>query len=179
MSTRHPARSPPPFSKNALISFARWGVRWASSTTSQPEKLRSLATLRGRLLGKVEVRGACWLWCAATMVNGYAVMGIERRTFLAHRVSYLLFKGDLGPEQVDHLCRNRSCVNPAHLERVSQQENIRRGNGGAHNRVKTKCPQGHPYTPDNTYTYTVRGSPHRQCKICSKKRSKASYWRTR
>jgi hypothetical protein len=66
---------------------------------------------------------------------------------------------------VDHLCRNRACINPAHLEPVTHAENLRRGLGG---RLTTHCPQGHPYSPENTYIPPLPNKQGRQCRICKR-----------
>lgn len=71
---------------------------------------------------------ACWKWLGKTLPGGYGCKQFDNRTILAHRWIFQMFNGWLPKEAVlDHLCRNRSCVNPMHLEIVSQAENIRRG----------------------------------------------------
>lgn len=82
---------------------------------------------------------------------------------LAHRFFYEHFIGEI-PEglEIDHLCHNTICVNPAHLEAVTHSENLRREHAF---RPKTHCPQGHEYTPENTYK-TPSGK--RQCRICGR-----------
>lgn len=82
-------------------------------------------------------------------------------------MSHELHKGPI-PEGlvIDHLCRNRGCVNPDHLEAVTQRENILRGEGlAAANARKTHCPKGHPYSGENLYV--VPSSGRRQCRICA------------
>jgi hypothetical protein len=112
----------------------------------------------------------CWIWIGAKIWSGYGQFGLNGKLKLAHRVSYELFKEDI-PEglQLDHLCKNRSCVNPDHLEIVTTQENTRRGLTGKinHHKLKnTHCPQGHPYSEENTYLY----NNGRKCRECSKVR---------
>lgn len=81
----------------------------------------------------------------------------------AHRASYEAFVGPLGALYIDHLCKTPACVNPAHMEPVTNSENVRRGNAGLRNRLKTHCPHGHPYAGENLIV-TNRGE--RVCKAC-------------
>jgi hypothetical protein len=83
----------------------------------------------------------CWLWTGGVSPNGYGKTSGK----YAHRLSWEIHRGALPRIRsmvVDHLCRNRLCVNPDHLELVTQQENINRGEMGV---LKTGCPAGHPY----------------------------------
>ena len=118
---------------------------------------------------------ACWVWAACADSSGYGrfrVGGRAGRTWYAHRLSYTYWRGPIGDGlQIDHLCRNTSCVNPAHLDAVTQSANIRRGDGvAAANAVKTHCPQGHEYTAENT---EISGGG-RQCVICRRERGRSA-----
>ena len=108
----------------------------------------------------------CWEWTACKFKTGYAQFTLNGKTSRAHRVSYELFKGNIPIGlQLDHLCKNKSCVNPDHLEAVTCKENNNRGNSGKKNLEKTCCPQGHEYNEKNTYL-SKRG---RDCRICRKR----------
>jgi hypothetical protein len=95
----------------------------------------------------------CWLWTGHISRNGYGKFHDSGKIYLAHRFGYEMFIGQIPADlTLDHLCRVTSCVNPKHLEPVTMLNNIYRGNGAcAINRRKTNCPQGHPYSPENTY----------------------------
>ena len=130
----------------------------------------TIAMHADRFWRKVNKTETCWLWAASINSRGYGQFKMDGRSWQAHRIAYELQVGPI-PDglQIDHLCRVRACVNPDHLEAVSQEENIRRGEGVAvANAIKTHCPQGHPYDEANTYIY--HGA--RQCRACSAARDR-------
>lgn len=121
-----------------------------------------------------DLETGCRIWTGTLDRDGYGRFFIEGRRFAAHRVAYTWSRG-LIPDDltVDHLCRNRACVQPEHLEVVTNRENIARGNAGLFNRSKTHCKQGHPLQGDNLYVRdTGRGC--RECIRESSRRWKAS-----
>lgn len=100
----------------------------------------------------------CWNWSLSTNQKGYGQVRVnypKRNMLRAHRVMYELLVGKIPRGlQLDHLCRNHLCVNPKHLEPVTQRENILRGIGSpAENSKKTVCKNGHEFTEENTYKY--------------------------
>lgn len=123
-----------------------------------------------RFWSKVEVIGECWVW-QANNTNGYGLFRVngQRTPASAHRWSYEFFGGVI-PEglHIDHLCRNPSCVNPAHLEPVTPRENVLRSRGlPAMNHQKTHCKWGHPLSGENLRTQIRNGHPKRRCKKCA------------
>ena len=93
-----------------------------------------------KMLGKyVRYEDACWVWTGKIAKNGYGHASKDWKTHLAHRLVYEALVGPI-PEglQLDHLCRNKACVNPAHLEPVTQQVNMDR-----YSATVTHCPKGH------------------------------------
>lgn len=128
-----------------------------------------------RFMAKVDLTLRCWLWTGTTSRGyGYITVGKctdgSRRTTTAHRLAYEHFVEPI-PDglHVDHLCRVRNCVNPAHLEPVTCKENCQRGLKG---RLLTHCPRGHPYDEVNT---ALRPDGRRGCRTCHRDRMAAKY----
>lgn len=117
---------------------------------------------QGRCVGYVvDTQTGCWNWKGCTSKKGYGRLFIAGKLAIAHRVYYERVHGKIPNNlQIDHLCRNRSCVNPSHLEAVTLQENQARGAWAA----KTHCPQGHPYEGKNLIIWRNR----RQCRECAR-----------
>jgi HNH endonuclease len=123
-------------------------------------------TATERFWPKVQKTDGCWLWLAGRGNTGYGSFWAGAEQTTAHRFAYELLVGPVPPGlDLDHLCRVRHCVNPAHLEPVTRNENLMRGTSTliAIAAAKTHCPQGHEYTAKNTYLISGK---HRKCRTC-------------
>lgn len=134
-------------------------VRWAAPAERFAARVTEVAAPEGFDL-------PCWQWDVLRPDTGYGDF-YDGRAWLAHRWSYEHHVGPI-PEglEIDHLCRNRGCVNPAHLEPVTPRENTHRGFGpSAQCARQTHCKRGHEFTDENTYRY-----PHgaRACRTCKR-----------
>lgn len=125
---------------------------------------------------RMVITSTCWLWVGTKTTKGYGIIYLNRSgkriaQLRAHRVSYETYYGKI-PEGmvVDHLCRVRNCVNPAHLEAVTIGENVLRGTAlSAINRQKLYCKHGHMFNKDNT---VIRLGGGRTCLTCKRRRAR-------
>ena len=105
-------------------------------------------------------QSGCWQWREPT-ANGYGVIHFQGRRWLAHRAVYEYSNGPV-PQglELDHVCKNKACCNPAHLEPVTHAENNRRGWA---DKRKTHCKRGHEFTKENTI---LTGPGYKHCRTC-------------
>lgn len=129
-----------------------------------------MSGLDDRFWGKVEKTETCWLWTGALNNRGYGQVRRRPHLFLAHRLAYEERYGAIPDGLVlDHLCRVTNCVNPEHLEAVTQRENMRR----SVRKPRSHCRHGHEMTTENTII-TPR---QRVCRTCKNKSSNRYYHR--
>lgn len=123
---------------------------------------------------ELDLLSGCWEWTDHLDKDGYGRLRVGDKRFFIHRLSYEHWNGSISKGlTIDHLCRNRKCANPEHLEAVTIQENLRRGfrpSGKYHYHTQqTECINGHPFNDENTY---IRPNGHRDCKICIRLRGR-------
>lgn len=138
-------------------------------SSGSPAATLNSPLLPPRFWAKVELQAdGCWLWIAARTTTGYGTYTVEGATRRAHRVSYEVLIGEIPVGLVlDHLCRVRACVNPQHLEPVTHQVNLLRGEtSAARNAARTHCNYGHPFDEANTGS----DGGKRRCRACNRAR---------
>lgn len=117
--------------------------------------------------------GECWLWTGVLNRNGYGRFSVGGHRRVAHRWLYQSLNGSL-PEgiQLDHVCRVRRCVNPAHLDPVTPQVNNQRAARTGRRSTATRCVNGHAFDLANTYLHTRKtdGYTRRGCRACDRNR---------
>lgn len=131
-----------------------------TKTKSDAERLESFVSI-------VPITG-CWMWMGAISHDGYGRFHLRGKFMPAYRASYEIHRGPVPQElRCDHLCRNRWCVNPWHIDIVTVRENTLRGVGPASvNAKKTHCPAGHPLSGDNLHIVVDPRGIFRKCRIC-------------
>lgn len=168
---RKKRRSPSPETRKRLgeAMKRRWADEISRAKLTQVQIYRTIEVFLG-MIKKIE--DGCWIWQGRIYDNGYGNFGLNKKYTTAHRFSYQHFKGKIPKGKViDHLCRNKTCVNPEHLEAVSIKENVLRGSGiAAKNAKKTHCKRGHEFTPQNTYSYVKNQGIGRTCRECGRLR---------
>jgi hypothetical protein len=134
----------------------------AVSPLDRPAHKRSPAI--DRFWAKVELEGSCWAWKGHVMPTGYGQFGDDKKLYYAHRWSYQHFIGPIpGGLHLDHLCRNRRCVKPYHLEPVTQAENNQRSWDSR--QPRRFCVHGHD-------TFEAGRDPKGYCRECSRQKSR-------
>lgn len=138
-----------------------------------------------RLFSKIHIDQAteCWIWIAFRY-QGYGRTIWRGKVISVHRLMYAWLVAPIPVgfaarkiAQLDHLCKNRACCNPLHLELVSQKTNILRSSAPSASYAKrTHCPKGHEFTPENTYRFK-RGE--RICKVCQREHGRKMYQQNR
>ncbi len=136
----------------------------------------TIAEVTERFWLKVIKGDGCWLWIGPRSPLGYGVAKIRGKNVGAHRVAYALCIGPIPVDRVlDHICRNPACVNPAHLEPVTNRVNILRGTSlSARHATKTHCKHGHPLDGPNMRVVRARRGSRRLCLTCNE-RQRATY----
>lgn len=118
----------------------------------------------------------CWLWTGAITTDRYGFFDVSGKKLSAHRYFYEFWTSTRIPHrmQLDHLCRQRSCVNPSHLEIVTPRENTLRSLPYSMKARQTECLHGHPLSGDNLYR---KPNGSRECRICRQMQMKVFYRR--
>lgn len=155
------------------MHYKRWQVHGDPSVKIASTGGYPLVDERIKMQSVIDLVTGCQLWTGKLNHDGYARLRVDQRAQYVHRY---LWERDNGPVPVgyelDHLCRNRNCVNRFHLEIVTHAENVGRGVSGRWQKEKTHCPKGHPYAGANLM---LRPSGSRRCRACENASCLAAY----
>lgn len=166
------------FEKALVPGTAGWDY-WTVTRGIAPRTVQEMrlveevsSDLVDRLSSRFELdETGCWVWTGYVGHSGYGQLEFRGKKYTAHRVVYESAVGEVPPGLVlDHLCRNRACVNPDHLEPVTHRVNILRGvSPSADHARMTHCTRGHELTPENLY---IRSCGRRACRPCTLQRNR-------
>lgn len=151
-------------------------VREHRELLRERDEWKATAQAASRFWSRVAQGGGCWEWTGGLTGAGYGSFSVDGRNLYAHRYAYeaLVPGGIPDQHELHHECENRKCVNPKHLTPVTVPEHREKApHVGDAKRSITHCPQGHEYTPDNTYTRPSNGQ--RECRACKKASSRRVY----
>lgn len=137
------------------------------------------ADLFNKVVSRFTMGDGCWEWTGARNYKGYGHFTFReagRKTGRSgHRLVWEHFVAPLTPGmELDHLCKNRGCVRPSHLEEVTPTENKRRSSAYDAKRAQTHCLRGHEFTAENTY---IRKNGTRCCRECKREQRREGNWK--
>lgn len=165
----HVKGQPMRFVKGHRIITSELRRRWSQRFGTLEQRLWKKVNKNGPIPACRPELGPCWQWTGKSLIKGYGTICENKKGYSVHRLVYTMLRGAV-PEglDLDHLCRNRACCNPHHLEPVTRRENLLRSPiapTGINDR-KTHCKYGHEFSAQNTRIWYVNGHRRRRCNVC-------------